>query len=445
MFLSKAKAKGLGLEKRVSMRLLLVLAVIILFLILEGGKRSYAEEGEEKSPDSQKAGPGRGPEAPAPSRELLARATGNTEFALSLYKSLATEKGDIFLSPFSVSAAMAMVYAGASGDTAKEIGETLRFEGDALTTLKAFGELDELFTKTASEEEGLRRGLKDSLWLQKGENFLGSFINILGERLKASVFHTDFKGDGAKAKEEINDWALKATDGLIETLLSEPPSDRTRLMLLDAVYFKGAWKEAFDPKRNYDDDFVYFDGKKVRIIYMMRTSEYSYYETLREQVLEIPYKGDKISLMLVIPTETGEEAFRKLEESLSAESIRAYAENLSVQDVVVTLPRFGISWGAKSLREIFQKLGLNAPFAANADFSAITGDKSLQISDVLHKAYVDVNEEGTEAAAVTSVPLAFRSFHPMPQFSGKRPFLFLIREKTTGSVLFMGRLTEPKA
>jgi serpin B len=385
-------------------------------------------------------------EIPLPEDAVLAQAKGNTAFSLDLYKTLSSnENGNIFISPLSITEVMAMAYAGASEDTAKAIAQTLHLEGDSDTALKNLSSLNDYLIKSALNADGITLSLNSSLWLQKGTNFLDSFLSALGEAFQSSVFQVDFKEDGEKARTLVNDWASKATSGKIENLLSEPLSDLTRLILLNAVYFKGNWLDAFSPDLSFDGDFN-LGTETVTTAYMHRKGRYAYFESDGTQILEIPYTGENISLLAILPKE-GEAELKKLEESLSLDLLTAYVEGLTSQQVDVSYPKYTITWGTVPLKNIFSKLGLVVPFSDTADFSGITGDKDLKISEVYHQAFVDVNEEGTEAAAASSVQFVTRSVYapnPVPVFFANRPFIFFIWEKNTKSALFLGRVVDPR-
>ncbi|MDR2350880.1 MAG: serpin family protein [Deltaproteobacteria bacterium] len=382
-------------------------------------------------------------ELPPPSPAAKARAEADNLFALDLFGALgAEEDGNIFFSPISVSEAMGMAYAGASSDTRTQMAKVLRF-GDGVPGV--MGELNDRLEKSSGDTPGIVLTLDSSLWMDKDGEFLESYLKTLGAAFDNSVREADFKNDGEAARLAVNDWASEATDGKITEILPTPLTPLTRLILVNAVLFKGNWLLAFDPDLSAEGDFNLGKDSKVKTIFMNKNGKLPFYEKDGLKAVSVPYAGEKFFFSAILPPE-GDGGFANPEKHLTPELLRALTAGFEARETVLSIPRFAFGWGVKPLKETFRKLGLDLPFGEEADFSGITGDKTLSIAEVYHRAYVDVNEAGTEAAAASSVQFVTRSMRdPEPPriFQADRPFVFLIWEKDTGSVLFAGRFSKP--
>lgn len=417
----------------------------------------------------------------------MALAAGNTQFALEIYQKLANESGNIFISPLSVSQALSMVYAGAKGETADNISQVLHFPSTGEELLEAFSLLNAYLTAdnpeasscgapaqssapapatetpapateapaqssapaTSNEVEGtapsLVLRLANSIWLQNDAKFEVSFTDAMGKYFQGQSYQVDFKTDEANARAAINDWASKATEGKITNLLANPLNILTKLVLVNAVYFKGTWQDSFEKELTQPAQFN-LPTEKVEVPFMNREGSYRYFELDGAQVLELPYSGRKLSMLVILPPE-GVGTLAACEKALTPENLNTIVEGLAPTKVKVSIPKFTITWGAESLIEPLKLLGLTVPFGEDADFSGMTGDKSLVISDIFHKAFVEVSEEGTEAAAATAAVAVTRATLDPPEvpvFTADRPFIFFIREKKTGSIIFMGRVVDPR-
>jgi serpin B len=284
----------------------------------------------------------------------------------------------------------------------------------------------------------------NALWLQKDVSLLEPYREVLEKYYDSSVFHVDFANDGQSAREKINAWVEDATAGKIAEVIGETLDRLTRLVLVNAVYFKGNWASPFPAKMTEEDDF-YTPAGKVKVPFMQRTGSFGYRETESLQILELPYANVPASMLVLLPRkEPG--SLAGLEKSLSPGNLANWREALIANQVVVTLPKFTFSFGA-SLTPVLTALKMRDAFGAKADFSGMTEEQGIRIGDMLHKAYVEVNEEGTEAVAVTvNMTTAAGGSKPPPAFvfTANRPFVFIIRENATGSILFMGRLTNPQ-
>ena len=375
-----------------------------------------------------------------------AAADGNTRFALELYGKLRAGEGNLFFSPYSVSAAMAMTSAGARGETDKEMAGVLRLPLDAGERHASFGALNRLIN-------GEKRANADvlvsanALWLQKGEPMLGGFLEVTKRDYGASANEVDFQSDPSAARLRINEWVEEQTKKKIRDLLGEGTVDRsTAMVLTNAVYFKGSWVSPFNKEATKKDGvFKARGGEKVTVPLMGQTETLGYLDGGTFQGLELPYAGGERAMVVLLPKE--EEGLAKLEGLLSAENLAAWMGKMGRAKVKVELPRFRLE-EQFSLGEVLREMGMKRAFdLERADFSGMTGIRDKAISLVIHKAFVDVDEKGTEAAAATAVVM-MRASAMIPKepvvFRADHPFVFLIRDKKTGSILFLGRMVKPK-
>jgi serpin B len=375
-----------------------------------------------------------------PSAKALA--AGVNGFGWELYRSLAAEGGNVFLSPLSAAEALAMVHAGAGGATKDELGKALEFPFEGGELAAAWGELRAAL-KEAGGEGGALFALADSLWPDSGAKLKKAYLDALSASFGPAVFPVDYVKDAEGARAAINDWTLDVTNGRISDLVASPLPASTVLVLVNAVYFKGRWSEAFDPAMTAEGDFKAAGGKVAKAMFMGRNDRFRYLEDDLGQVLEMPYLGGRLSMAVLLPKE-GEGELAKLEKGTTGEGLSKRLEALAAQSVNVKFPRFKFSWGSKSLKDALGALGVKAAFGGGADFSGMSEKGKFKVSDVLHKAFVEVNEEGTEAAAATAVGMMATSMPIRPtEFVADRPFLFLIRDNASGAVIFLGRLSDP--
>jgi serpin B len=419
-------------------------------LLAMGCPQSMAQEGEGFPPQPEGARPEAAepeaaePEAPPQADDAaLGLSRAYNGLALELGKDLAAGDGNFFYSPLSVTSALAMTYAGARGETAAEFEAALKYplKGDGL--LAAQKRLSDAIL--GSTEEGSEFTVANSLWPDSQVRILESFLSSQDANFGPQIFQVDYQNDEPKARAAINDWVDKATKGKITDLIANPLPASTRLILANAVYFKGAWRAPFPPEGTKDRDFAAPKGK-VSVPFMHKEAHFNYLERPGFQALELLYRGNNTSMVVLLPKKGGG-GLADLWGPLAAGGLSGWLDGLSSETVDVYLPKFKITWGARSLREPLEALGLRQVFTDQADLSGITGDRSLSVSDVVHKAFVEVNEEGTEAAAATAVIARATAMRvdekPIPVFDADRPFVFLIIDKATGSILFMGKLDDP--
>ena len=375
-------------------------------------------------------------------RDAAAQAVvdGNTAFALDLYRELKGEEGNLFFSPYSISTALAMTYAGARGETERQMAQTLHFTLGQDRLHPAFASL-ETGLQAVQQPGELQLHVANSLWPQIDYPFLEAYLSLVAEYYGVVITPVDYRQAEA-ARTRINTWVEEKTEKKIEDLIPSGMLDAlTTLVLVNAIYFKGNWANQFDPASTAGAPFWVAPAEPIQVPMMTQEQEFRYAEWEGLQVLELPYVGNDLSMVVLLPEEVG--GLGALENALTAENLDRWTGRLWQREVVVFLPRFGMSWGFELSRTLIA-MGMGAAFGG-ADFSGMDGTTSLFIDKVLHKAFVDVNEEGTEAAAATAVIMA-RSMPPPPvTFCADHPFLFLIRDNKTGSILFLGRVLEPES
>ena len=364
---------------------------------------------------------------------------GNTEFALALYQKLRTEEGNLFFSPYSISAALAMTYAGARGNTQVEMAQALHFLPDQEQLHPAFAFLRARLGDIGRKGQ-VQMSVANALWPQKGYALLKEFLALTKQYYGVLVTAVNY-GDAETARGTINAWVEKRTGAKIQEMIPRGLLDATTcLILVNAIYFKGNWASQFDQGLTGDAPFWITPAEKVQVPMMSQTIEFGYREGDGLQVLELPYAGDDLSMVVLLPREI--DGLAELEGRLTVDNLNTWTAGLWQTEVQVFLPRFEISFPFR-LDDALKSMGMADAFA-NADFSGMDGTKSLYIGAVLHKAFVAVNEEGTEAAAATAVFMKAKGLPlPAPTFRADHPFVFLIRENSTGSILFLGRVVNP--
>ncbi len=294
------------------------------------------------------------------------------------------------------------------------------------------------------KQSGYELSVANALWAQKGYQFLRAFLNTTTTNYGAGLNQVDFVSATEAARKTINDWVEKKTEGKIKDLIKPGVFNTlTRLVLTNAIYFKGNWARQFEKVETKDSPFTVARDKNVTVPMMSQKAQFAYAETETLQLLELPYAGDQLSMVILLPKEL--DGLADLEKSLTPGSLRECLQGLRKQEVVVQVPRFKLT-SEFSLARVLASMGMTDAFSREADFSGMTGDTELFISAVIHKAFVDVNEEGTEAAAATAVVMTLKSAPLRPPiFRADHPFLFLIRDNQSGSILFLGRVVNPRA
>jgi len=381
-----------------------------------------------------------------PEADLAELVDGNNAFAFGLYDQGRGETGNIFCSPYSISLALAMTYAGARTETEQQMGETLRFTLGQDGLHPAFNALD---LELASREEGTSDGdgekfqlsIVNRIWGQAGFAFHEAFLDILAENYGAGLSLLDFFTAPDTSRIAINDWVAEQTRDRIKDLI--PPgaiSSFTRLVLTNAIYFKASWLEPFDEDRTSNQPFNLLAGDQITVETMRQTTEYGYASGNGYQIVELPYYGDELSMVILLP-DAGR--FEEFESTLEPAGLGVMLGQVGYRSVELSLPKFTFEWSA-SLVEVLTAMGMPIAFDELADFSGMTDVAQLFISDVIHKAFVAVDEEGTEAAAATAVIMDLTAAPGQPvAVTVDRPFIFLIRDIPTGTILFLGRVIDP--
>jgi serpin B len=381
---------------------------------------------------------------------------GNNQFAFDLYARLRSKEGNLFFSPYSISTALGMTYCGARGQTESQMAGVLHFPviakpGTELSSTlvpdrkqfaSAFAEIIKDLN-SRGEKGGYELRVANALWGQKGFEFLEEYLELIESNYDGKLNEVDFVRAAEAARRTINKWVEKKTNNKIKNLIQKGVLDpMTRLVLTNAIYFKGNWARQFKEDNTKEAPFTLADGKKVDAAMMNQTAEFGYMETESFQGLELPYVDDELSMIILLPNEI--DGLDEFEKTLTVENLSKWLSRLYKRKVVVSVPKFKMT-SQFSLASVLKSMGMTDAFSSNANFSGINGKRNLFISAVIHKAYVDVNEEGTEAAAATAVGIKLTSIGPSrtPVFRADHPFLFLIRDNHTNSILFIGRVMNP--
>jgi len=401
---------------------------------------------------------------PGRTQRLRAVVQGNNAFALALYQNLSRHDGNLFFSPYSISTALAMTYAGARGRTASQMFGALRLPFEPVSSgardadparavepvpmtidhlAEAFGQLQKRL-HADPKDKGYELSVANALWGQAGYDFRDEFLSLVETSYGGRLSEVDFAGATEAARKTINDWVEQKTNNRIKDLLKPGTlNELTRLVLTNAIYFKGNWASQFDRALTRPAPFTLADGSKINVPMMNQTETLGYAQGQDYQALEMPYAGNELSMVIFLPRQY--DGLADLEKRFAAGELSLSPAGLPKRKVVVFIPRFKTT-SRFSLASVLRSMGMTDAFAPGlADFSGINGRKDLCISAVVHKAFVEVNEQGTEAAAATGVVIGVTSVAPVrpPVFRADRPFLFLIRDNRTGSILFLGRLTNP--
>lgn len=377
----------------------------------------------------------------ATNKSVSSLATSMNTFAFDLYKHISqANDGNIFFSPYSIFVALSMTYEGARNDTAMDMQTVLNFPQNNDTALCSFGKIYNLL----NQDQEYRLNTANALWIQEKYPFYENYLHFLQHYYMAQATNVNYSNP-TEVAEMINDWVDKNTHGKITDFLSSSDIDPFTVMILtNAIYFKGLWETPFDTEKTQEKDFEISPGETVKVPMMHSPSDisYRYTETETVQVVELPYQGDSLSMVIVLPKNND---ISTLEQTLTYQDFIDWRGSFNTRDVVkVSFPRFTLETRYQ-LEDYLRDMGMSLPFTPAADFSGMadTDLVSLFIDRVIHQAVVDVTEEGTEAAAVTSVHIALTSVPDYVSFNANHPFLFYIQHKDTGTILFMGKLQNP--
>jgi len=368
-----------------------------------------------------------------------AQNSSRNQFALDFFKQASLdEKGNIFFSPFSLSTAMGMTYAGAKGVSQDQIAKVFHFAPNSEKFHKQQGNI---LKRLNAKTDSVQLNIVNSLWAEKTYPFKGSYSTLMKKAYSAKVRPMDFINKPEESRLTINRDIYKSTNEKIKDLLPLGSlNNLTRLVLTNAIYFKGEWKIKFQKERTSEANFHITPQNVIKCKMMGVKSEFNYYEGSKFQALELPYAGGNFSMVIILPA--ANQPLDELSNSLSNTSFDDIFKGFNNEEVIVSIPKFKLSKGYQ-LKEILSNMGMPQPFTDDADFTRMTSLSNLKISDVYHKAFIEVNEQGTEAAAATAVVIAMKSIGHDTFFIANRPFLFLIREKSANTILFMGRIVDP--
>jgi serpin B len=385
------------------------------------------------------------PVVPAEHRSALV--AGNTAFALALYRTLAAEPRNLFLSPASVSIALAMAYAGAAGDTATQIAAALRFPLPPGELHPAFNWLDLALRGRGGGARGadgqpFRLHMVNATWGQHDHRFLESYLDAVAVNYGAALRLLDFESAPEPSRVTINDWVSSRTERRIPELL--PPGSITRdarLVLTNAIYFNAAWASQFNEKRTAAATFRPLRDGSVTVPFMRQTGEFPYADGDGYRAVELPYDGRELSMIVLVPDEG---RFEEFERTLSVATLDGIIESMDARELNLALPRFELR-GNYDLVAALGTLGIKDAFVDGAaDFSGLDGTRTLSIAGIFHATFVSVREAGTEAAAASAVTMGLTAAKPPPiDVTIDRPFLFLIRDRETRALVFLGRVVNP--
>jgi serpin B len=377
----------------------------------------------------------------APRTDKDAVVQGDNEFAWDLYAKLRDREGNLFFSPDSISTALAMTYAGARGETAKQMASTLHFTLAPERLHAAFQALIEE-RNGALKRRDYELRVANALWGQKGFGFLSEFVNLTTSHYGAGLREIDFIHDTELARRTINSWVERQTRDKIKELLKPGILDSdTRLVLTNAIYFKGDWDQQFKKELTGKEAFHIPADRAVEVPMMHQTHTFKYADGGAFQILEMPYKGKELSMVVLLPRKV--DGLAELETAVTAGKLNQWLSRLRRQEVVLSMPKFKTTSEFR-LRDTLSAMGMSLAFSPGAaDLSGMNGQRNLFIGDVVHQAYVDVNEEGTEAAAATGVAVKLAAAPVQTEFRADHPFMFLIRDSRSGSTLFLGRVVNP--
>jgi serpin B len=368
---------------------------------------------------------------------------GNSAFALDLYQKVNDIEGNIFFSPYSISTAFAMIYAGAQSETQKQMSGVFHFSLDPHQLHPSFSELQLHFQKL-QENRPFRLNITNALWIQKEYKLLQTFVELSQKYYQANLFHLDFRKNPDDSRLKINDWIEDITKDKIKDLLPGGAINTlTRLVLTNTIYFKAEWQNSFNPHNTKDQDFWITPGDNIKVQMMSQKDHFGYWENEDLQILEMPYIRKDLSMVVFLPKK--KDGLPDLESNLNTKTLDIWISELIQQNVKVFFPKFTTSQNI-DLKKILKALGMVDAFGENADFSGIEPKKNLYINDALHKAFIDVDERGTEAAAATAVSVGVTSIQPpkvVPEFRADHPFIYIIKDNKTKTILFLGRLTRP--
>ena len=382
--------------------------------------------------------------------ELVA---GNNTFAFDLYQALKAEEGNLLYSPFSLSEVLSMAYAGARGETAQQMAGALHFTLPQEQLHPTFNALDLRMAKLGDEsgqqgsdednaEPGFELNIANAVWVQKEDPILPEYLEVLALNYGAGVRLVDFEKEPSEAVTEINRWVDKQTKGRIKQIVDR--LDDVGMVLTNAVYFNANWDKPFNEEDTEIEPFYLLDGRPVDALLMHQTGNFAYTEGEGYQAIELPYANRDFGMVILLPNEG---QFQRIEEQLTSDWVQDVLQGLQTHDVRLTMPKYRFETPLISLKDLLSSMGMSDAFSRDADFSGIVEQLPTYLGDVVHKAFIEVNEKKTEAAAASAVIVVVEALLPSPpppiEMRIDRPFIFLIRDIQSGAILFVGRVMDP--
>ncbi len=382
---------------------------------------------------------------PSNAADLTEAVNGSNAFAVDLYAQLRSQQGNLFFSPESISTAFAMAYAGARGQTATEMQKVFHF---TLPPERLHPAMGALLAQMNAQHKGYELRVADAIWAQQDASFLPGYLKLVQSDYGAGFHRVNFKLSPDLARTTINQWVEKQTNDKIKDLVGPGVvTPATRMVLANAIYFKGDWLDQFDNDSTQKEEFHLSATQFVMTPMMHRTGGYRYYDGGTFQELELPYAGNEMSMVVLLPKQR--DGLPALEQAFTAGTAGEWIQKLEpVDKVILTFPRFTMTQQFE-LSGALSAMGMPQAFSGAADFSGMTGKPDFTISAAIHKAYIDVNEKGTEAAAATFIGMRATAMRaPMPEpppivFRADHPFLFILLDTHSGSMLFLGRVADP--
>ncbi|MFH1978118.1 MAG: serpin family protein [Candidatus Aenigmatarchaeota archaeon] len=365
----------------------------------------------------------------------------NSLFASDIYDKYKSEDGNLFFSPYSISSALSMTYEGAKGQTAEEIQAVLHLPDDKNKIRTDFKSINNELNKA---DKTYKLTTANALWAEEDYVFVDEYFNVVDEYYDGEVNNLDFKTETENSRVAINDWVEDKTNDKIKDLIPAGTlNSATRLVLINAIYFKANWSSQFDARDTWDGKFKLSSDQSVDARMMYQTSNYSYGETDNLQILEMGYLGNDLSMLIILPKENN---ITQIENNFSIEKLEDWKNDMQTEKVRVALPKFKFET-KYFLTEYLKEMGMPSAFKyPDADFTGMSPTDELFISQVIHQTFIEVAEYGTEAAAATSVFVGAGSAGPTEEpkyFTADHPFIFIIQQKDSGNILFMGRMSDP--
>lgn len=418
---------------------LLLLAGILIVLGV-AGSLAIIREDQDKVPIENSQAVEKSNDAAATTEGTISVIDANNQFTFELYPQVAKGQENVFFSPISISMATAMALEGARGKTSEEMRSVFHFPSDDTVRRSSFAAL---YNRLNDPDAAYQLNIANALWVQQDYPLLKEYLDVVQQYYGGKASNVDFKNALEKTRQTINDWVEDQTKDKIKNLFPKGSLESTtRLVLTNAIYFKGTWMSQFEKDLTKDEKFLLSSGATINVPMMRHKKETAlpYAENDETQVIELPYEGDQLSMLVALPKN---DDMTKFEKSLSPKKINEWRNDLVKQRVDVFFPKFKFD-SKYFLAETLNRMGMPTAFSTAADFSGIDGSKSLSLQKIIHQAIVEVNEEGTEAAAATGISVGLTSLPPQTKvFRADHPFIFFIQDRENGSILFMGRVSNP--